>query len=101
MISFNVEQVYEYLKVHGEVYTLRKPRKDRRGVAIKGNWYKPKDVLGYVSIEPVIGRVTSSKTLIPYITKSGLDNPDKWLKLAKKLSGNRLTLYHVKVIPNP
>lgn len=99
MILFNINEVREFLKTNGEVYTLRKPGKPYRiTLAIKGNYYKPTEIIGTVSVELVQPDITSPEQLKPYIAKSGLKDPKEWLVLAQQLSGKKLDLYHVKVI---
>ena len=97
MIFFNKEPVREFLLKNGLVYTLRKPRK-RIGndIAVYGSFYKNAKIAD-VTIELVMENLTSAKQLKPYVSESGLEDSQEWLKLAQKLSGQKLNLYKVVI----
>ena len=99
VMFFNVESVRLYLINNGYVYTLRKKRK-RVGwdIAVYGSRYKQKRI-GKIFISLVPHDRITEKVLTGYFSKSGLSSsPREWLKLARKLSGDELYLYHVMVI---
>lgn len=93
MIFFNIKPVREFLVVEGHVYTLRSPRRTGIEMAVHGTHYYSKKIF-MVSTELVIEGVTSASQLREYAGMSGLTSAEEWFRLALKLSGVKLNLYH-------
>jgi len=97
MIFFNVNNVKNCLIKNGEVYTLRKKRRDGLDIAVTGNRYKW-NKLGKVDII-FVKEIKSFVDLIDYLPLSGMPHAKYWYKLASKLHKSKdLFLYNVKFL---
>jgi len=54
--------------------------------------------MGNVDIKLVLENLTSAEQLKPYINESGLENAEDLLKLAQKMSDEKLNLYYAKLV---
>lgn len=97
-IFFNVQEVRDYLLVHGEVYTLRQLRRTGYDVAVTGS-FRNMVVFANVYIRQV-KPIYASFELNPYVKDSGLGDSEEWLRLAKNmhLPNAQLYLYHVRFL---
>jgi len=94
MMFFNVEAVREFLLKNGYVYTIRRNnRRVGKDIAVYGS-YSKNTKMGNVDIKLVLENLTSAEQLKPYINESGLENAEDLLKLAQKMSDEKLNLYY-------
>lgn len=83
-IYFNIKEAREYLLKHGEVYTLRKPRKVGNASIMIGNRYRQnvkKIGNGYVSF---VEQIVNDKQLEKYVEQSGFKSIEKWREKSDK-----------------
>ncbi len=111
MIWFNIPSVRGFLLKFGYVYTIRKKRKKvGYDYAAHGCWHKGQvHKIGKVYIN-LVREVNTVEDVIGHVENSGLCDPfinisyqrftvaNKWIELAKKLSGDELCLYRVQLM---
>lgn len=90
-MAFDVTPVYNYLKEHGYVYTIRPwPSHDQRV-----HLHRAHKWTGDLAYKTMIcgdeGEDLLTRTLVSFVNESGFDSVDKWLALLIRMHGEYMT----------